>query len=76
MILQFAAYVLVMLSWTVYSARIFIKKQQYKETAIYSSLMGLCVILGVLYIAHVRLPSTTIPARLMFGYIGRIILEH
>lgn len=76
MILQFIAYVIVMLSWTVYSARIYFKKQQFKEAAIYCSLMGLCVILGALYIAHVRLPSTTIPARLMFRFIGRIILQH
>jgi hypothetical protein len=75
MIIQIVAYVIFTLGWSIYRARYLINKKQPKEAVIYSCLMGLCVILGSLFIAHVRLPSTTVPARLLFGHIGKIILK-
>ncbi|MDR6550163.1 hypothetical protein [Paenibacillus qinlingensis] len=75
MILQIGVYVLVTLGWTFYQSWHFLKNKQFKMAVIYSCLMGICTLVGALVIAHVHLPSSTVPARFMYSHFGRMILQ-
>jgi ABC-type Fe3+-siderophore transport system permease subunit len=75
MIIQIVTYVILTLGWSIYRVRFFLNKKQPKDAVIYSCLMGLCIILGSLIIAHVHIPSTTVPARIIFEPVGKIILQ-
>ncbi len=75
MILQISIFVIFTLGWSYYKVQMFLKKKQPKEAVVYSCLMGICMILGSLLIAHVQIPSITIPVRFIFEPIGKIILK-
>ncbi|WP_042159625.1 hypothetical protein [Paenibacillus gorillae] len=72
MILQIVTFVVVMLSLTIYYLR---HIKQPKAAILYSSLMGVCIIVGILTIAKVYIPSTTIVARTLFEPLGKFILQ-
>lgn len=75
MIFQIATYVIFTLGWSIYKIQFFLNKKQPKMAVIYSCLMGICMILGSLLFAHVQLPSTTTPIRIIFEPIGKFILQ-
>lgn len=76
MIVQIVVLILVLLGWTFYKVQVFLKKNQPKTAGIYGCLMGICIILGTLLVAHVDFPSTTVPLNYMFQPIGKFFLKH
>ncbi|MCU6791854.1 hypothetical protein OB236_06900 [Paenibacillus sp. WQ 127069] len=75
MIVQIVTFVILTLGWSFYRVRFFLNKNQLKVAVLYSCLMGLCMIAGSLLFAHVHIPSTTVPMRIIFEPIGKIILQ-
>ncbi|MCY9659235.1 hypothetical protein P5G65_21220 [Paenibacillus chondroitinus] len=75
MILQIVTFIIVMLGWTLYKVRMFLKKNQPVTAGLYGCLMGICTILGSLLAAHIDIPSTTTPLNLLFQPIGKLILN-
>lgn len=76
MILQIVVLIIVMLGWTFYKVQTFMTKNQPKTAGIYSCLMGICTILGILMLAHVDISSTTVPLNRIFQPIGNFFLKH
>lgn len=50
-------------------------KGQKKEAVVYSGLMAIAAFIGSLLIAGIDLPSPTVPLRMVFEPIGKIILQ-
>ncbi|WP_219836861.1 hypothetical protein [Paenibacillus sp. R14(2021)] len=74
MILEIMTYIIILMGCSIYQVRQFVSKKQSGLTVFYSCLMGICVITGSLWIAHVQLPSLTTPLRTMFEPVGKFIL--
>lgn len=55
--------------------RSLLAKGQKKEAAVYSGLIGIAAIIGSLLIAGIDLPSPTVPLRMVFEPIGKMILQ-
>ncbi|MDD9268333.1 hypothetical protein ACFPES_14935 [Paenibacillus sp. GCM10023248] len=75
MIGQIAVFVIFILGWSIYRAGTWLNKKQPKTAVVYSCLMGVCMILGILVIAHVQFPNLTIPVRMVFEPVGKLILQ-
>ncbi|WP_317979536.1 hypothetical protein [Paenibacillus glycanilyticus] len=72
MILQLIVFVLVAAGWTLYQLQ---QIKQPGSAVLFASLMVICMIAGSLWIANIPLPSSTIPIRVLFEPIGRMIVR-
>jgi|GEM_PF-3199588 len=75
MILQIVALDIFMLVWLIYRVQQFLKKKQPKLAGFYACLMGICMVVSTLLIANVDLLKTTIPVKMIFEPIGKMILK-
>ncbi|MBO7743788.1 hypothetical protein I8J29_06235 [Paenibacillus sp. MWE-103] len=75
MILQIGGYVVLVVVWSVFSVRSFLRKQQTKEAVIYGSLMGVCAVIGSLLLSKAPIPSPLAPYLLLFRPFGELILK-
>ncbi|SFD76149.1 hypothetical protein SAMN05216378_1310 [Paenibacillus catalpae] len=74
-VIEISAFVMVMLGWSIIRVQKFRSLNQPNAAVLYSCLMGICAISGSLLIAHVPLPSTTTPLRIIFEPFGEMILQ-
>ncbi|MFD0669936.1 hypothetical protein [Cohnella sp. GCM10027633] len=76
MIVQIGGFVLVAAIWSFFKVRSLAAGRQYKEAALYGGLMGMAIVFGSLLMAKVEMPSFTLPFKLLFEPIGRMLLKH
>lgn len=75
MIIQLVSFIILILILSIYKVNIFKIKKQPKLALIYSCLMLICLIIGCFLFTHSKIPSSTIPFRIIFEPIGKIILS-
>ncbi|MBM7564869.1 hypothetical protein [Paenibacillus sacheonensis] len=75
MILKIAGYILLVAIWSVVRMRSLLYERKTKEAAVYGLLMGVSIVIGALLIAGVKLPSFTVPFKLLLEPIGKRLLK-
>ncbi|MCM3628330.1 hypothetical protein M3194_13235 [Paenibacillus glycanilyticus] len=74
-VLQLIGFIAVMLGWSIYQVQKFSSPNQRSAAVTYSCLMGITMIAGSLFIAHIPLPSSTTLLRIVFEPVGKMILR-
>jgi hypothetical protein len=74
MIVQIVGYVSLMIVWSFVTIPSMLRKQKYREAAVFGGLIAVSSIIGSLLIARVNLPSMVVPFKLVFEPIGKILL--
>ncbi|MDR6879374.1 hypothetical protein [Bacillus sp. 3255] len=75
MIVQIVLFWLGVLLWAFRCVRDLLAAHKKREAWIYSGLLGVCLLIGTLLLAQVKIPSLIVPFNVVFEPLGKLILE-